>query len=164
MNTFAALTKAPHSEAQWLSLSIVTKPYQRVPKFPAAKGKVIAEVELSTSPDYNIIEIVFSDKTSLNFELEPSVMVFPESQAGKPENTNLSNAGDQFTADRLAVEGRSNINTEPAERRVLLFRAFLIGIYRVGIVAIQPVFGHAWKTKIFERQYLTQCLHPKISE
>jgi hypothetical protein len=54
------------------------KPYQRVQKFPAAKGKVIAEVELSFSPDYNIIEIVFDDKTSLNFELKPCFRVVPE--------------------------------------------------------------------------------------
>jgi hypothetical protein len=51
---------------------------ERVHKFPAAKGKIVAEVELFISPEYNIIEIVFSDKTSLNFELEPCVMVFHE--------------------------------------------------------------------------------------
>ena len=54
------------------------KPYQRVHKFPAAKGKIIAEVELSVSSDYNIIEIVFQDKTSLAFDLESCVRVFPE--------------------------------------------------------------------------------------
>jgi hypothetical protein len=52
--------------------------YQRVHKFPAAKGKVIAEVELSISPDYNIIEIVFDDKTSLCFNLESRVQIAPE--------------------------------------------------------------------------------------
>jgi len=36
------------------------------------------------------------------------------SQAGKPENTNRSNAGDLFTADRRA-ENLSNIKPEPAE-------------------------------------------------
>ena len=51
---------------------------QRVLKFPKAKGKVIAEVELSTSPDYNIIEIVFDDKTSLCFNLESRVQIAPE--------------------------------------------------------------------------------------
>jgi hypothetical protein len=54
------------------------KPYQRVLKFPQAKGKVIAEVELSISPDYNIIEIVFDDKTSLTFNLESRVQIAPE--------------------------------------------------------------------------------------
>lgn len=53
-------------------------PYQRVIKFPKAKGKIIAEVELSVSPDYNIIEIVFQDKTALAFDLESCLRVFPE--------------------------------------------------------------------------------------
>ena len=55
-----------------------TKPYQRVHKFPKAKGKTIAEVELSISPDYRIIEIVFQDKTSLTFNLESCLQVTPE--------------------------------------------------------------------------------------
>jgi hypothetical protein len=54
------------------------KAYQRVLTFPQAKGKIIAEVELSVSSDYNIIEIVFQDKTSLAFDLESCVRVFPE--------------------------------------------------------------------------------------
>jgi hypothetical protein len=55
-----------------------SKPNQRVQKFREAKGKIIAEVELSLSTDYNIIEIVFSDKTSLNFQIEPCFQVVPE--------------------------------------------------------------------------------------
>jgi hypothetical protein len=55
-----------------------SKPDQRVQKFREAKGKIIAEVELSLSPDYNIIEIVFQDKTSLNFQIEPCFQVVPE--------------------------------------------------------------------------------------
>jgi hypothetical protein len=51
---------------------------RRVLRFPEAKGKIIAEVEVSLSPDHNIIEIVFEDKTALNFELEPCFTVFPE--------------------------------------------------------------------------------------
>jgi hypothetical protein len=54
------------------------KAYQRVLRFPKAKGKIIAEVELAISPDYNIIEIVFQDKTSLSFNLEPCFQVTPE--------------------------------------------------------------------------------------
>jgi hypothetical protein len=54
------------------------RPYQRVQKFPAAKGKIVAEVELSISPDYRIIEIVFQDKTSLTFNLESCLQVTPE--------------------------------------------------------------------------------------
>ena len=41
-------------------------------------GKVVAEVELSISPDYNVIEIVFKDKTSLSFNIEPCFQVVPE--------------------------------------------------------------------------------------
>jgi hypothetical protein len=55
-----------------------SKPDQRVHKFPKAKGKVVAEVELSISPDYNIIEIVFDEKTSLCFNLESRVQIAPE--------------------------------------------------------------------------------------
>jgi hypothetical protein len=54
------------------------KPYNRVLKFRKARGKIIAEVELSISPDYNIIEIVFQDKTSLTFNLESCLQVVPE--------------------------------------------------------------------------------------
>ena len=52
--------------------------YQRVYKFPTAKGKIIAEAELSISPEYNIIEIVFQDKTSLTFNLDSRVQIVPE--------------------------------------------------------------------------------------
>jgi hypothetical protein len=52
--------------------------FQRVQKFPAANGKIVAEVELSISPDYRIIEIVFQDKTSLTFNLESCLQVTPE--------------------------------------------------------------------------------------
>jgi hypothetical protein len=51
---------------------------QRVLKFPKARGKIIADVELSISPDYNVIEIVFADKTSLTFNLESCFQVTPE--------------------------------------------------------------------------------------
>ena len=61
-------------------------PYNRVLKFPLAKGKTIAEVELSLSPDYNVIEIVFADKTSLTFNVEPCFRVFPELVSWKSGN------------------------------------------------------------------------------
>jgi len=60
-----------------------SKSNQRVQKFPAAKGKIIAEVELSISPDYNVVEIVFTDKTSLNFQIEPCFQVAPETVSWK---------------------------------------------------------------------------------
>jgi len=52
--------------------------YQRVLRFPQAKGKIIAEVELAVSSDYCLVEIKFQDKTALSFDLEPCVMVYPE--------------------------------------------------------------------------------------
>jgi hypothetical protein len=68
-----AVSKATRSRARKKDA-----PYQRVLKFPKAKGKTIAEVELAISPDYNIIEIVFQDKTSLTFNLEPCFQIVPE--------------------------------------------------------------------------------------
>jgi hypothetical protein len=56
----------------------IKRPYQRVLRFPTAKGKIIAEVELSISPYYRIIEIVFQDKTSLTFNLDSRVQIVPE--------------------------------------------------------------------------------------
>ena len=54
------------------------KPHSRVLKLPQAKGKIVAEVELSLSTDYNIVEVVFQDKTSLTFNLEPCLQIVPE--------------------------------------------------------------------------------------
>lgn len=54
------------------------KPHSRILKFPEAKGKMIAEVELAISPDYNTVEIVFQDKTSLPFNIESCFQVTPE--------------------------------------------------------------------------------------
>ena len=61
-----------------MAVSKRTKPSQRVQKFPMAKGKIIAEVELSVSPDYSVIEVIFQDKTSLSFNIEPCFQVTPE--------------------------------------------------------------------------------------
>ena len=55
-----------------------SKSSERVIKFPQAKGKIVAEVELSLSSDYNIVEVVFQDKTSLTFNLESCLQVVPE--------------------------------------------------------------------------------------
>jgi hypothetical protein len=66
-----AVSKATRSRAR-------KKAYQRVLRFSKAKGKIIASVELSVSSDYYIIEISFQDKTSLCFDLEPCVSVFPK--------------------------------------------------------------------------------------
>jgi hypothetical protein len=52
--------------------------YQRVLKFPEAKGRIIASAELLVSSDYFTVEIKFQDKTSLSFDFESCVKVFPE--------------------------------------------------------------------------------------
>lgn len=57
---------------------IKNKPHQRVQRFREAKGKVVSEVELSMSPDFNIIEVIFEDKTALSFEIVPCFQVVPE--------------------------------------------------------------------------------------
>jgi hypothetical protein len=57
----------------------VTRSRQRreVLRFPQAKGKIIADVELSLSPEYNVVDIRFQDKTSLTFDLQPCFQVTP---------------------------------------------------------------------------------------
>jgi hypothetical protein len=57
---------------------IRNKPHNRVVKFPEAKGKIIAGMEVSISPDFNIIEVVFEDKTSIGFEIVPCFQIVPE--------------------------------------------------------------------------------------
>ena len=54
------------------------KAYQRVLRFPQAKGKIIAEVELAVSSDYFTVDIRFQDKTVLTFDIESCIKVFPE--------------------------------------------------------------------------------------
>ena len=45
-------------------------------RFSEVKGKIIEAVEID--PDVQAIAIVFSDKTSLTFELDPALIVFPQ--------------------------------------------------------------------------------------
>src|SRR5215471_6562641 len=45
-------------------------PYRKLVHFPRAKGKIVEDVEFSSSPDYHNISINFQDKTSLNFSIE----------------------------------------------------------------------------------------------
>lgn len=65
------------------------KAYQRVLRFPEAKGKTVAEAELSVSSDYFTVEIKFQDKTSLVFDLEPCIRVFSEVLNWKTGNYKL---------------------------------------------------------------------------
>jgi hypothetical protein len=52
-------------------------PSRRVLRFPQIKGKIIADVELSLSPEYHAVDIRFQDKTSLTFDLQPCFQVRP---------------------------------------------------------------------------------------
>ena len=64
------------------------KASKHVLKFPQAKGKIIADVELFVSPEYRIIEIIFEDKTSLSFGLDSCIRVFPKLINWKTGNYN----------------------------------------------------------------------------
>ncbi len=50
---------------------------RKVLRFPQIKGRIIADVELSISPEYSVVDIRFQDKTSLTFALEPCFQVAP---------------------------------------------------------------------------------------
>jgi hypothetical protein len=52
-------------------------PYRRVLRFPQIKGKIIADVELSLSPEYHAVDIRFQDKTSLTLSIEPCFQIAP---------------------------------------------------------------------------------------
>jgi len=50
---------------------------RKVLKFPQIKGKIIADVELSLSPEYSAVDIRFQDKTALTFDLQPCFRIAP---------------------------------------------------------------------------------------
>jgi hypothetical protein len=48
---------------------------RKILRFPQAKGKIIETIEFSTELGYHCISVNFTDKTSLNFEIEARFMV-----------------------------------------------------------------------------------------
>jgi hypothetical protein len=50
---------------------------RKVLRFPQTKGKIIADVELSFSPEYHAVDIRFQDKTALTFSIEPCFRIVP---------------------------------------------------------------------------------------
>ena len=48
---------------------------RKILRFPQAKGKIIETVEFSTELGYHSISVNFTDKTSLNFEIEARFLV-----------------------------------------------------------------------------------------
>jgi len=45
-------------------------PSRRLFRFREAQGKIVEEVEFSTTSDYHCISVNFDDRTSLSFEIE----------------------------------------------------------------------------------------------
>ena len=85
--------------------------------FAVVRGKVVERIEVSTMDDDCAIGILFKDRTYLGFDLEPFLRITPDFPTGKLTTTNRSNAGHLSTPNNpLYIT-----NTEPAERRVLLF-------------------------------------------
>jgi hypothetical protein len=50
---------------------------RQFPHFPQVKGKIIADVELSMSPEYRAVDIRFQDKTALTLSIEPRFRIVP---------------------------------------------------------------------------------------
>jgi hypothetical protein len=50
---------------------------RKVLTFPQTKGKIIANVELSLSPEYRAVDIRFEDKTALTLSIEPCFRIAP---------------------------------------------------------------------------------------
>ena len=57
--------------------------------FPEVKDKIIGSIELSSDLESFDLTITFTDKTTLNFAIEPRVVVFPRLSdwTGGEENT-----------------------------------------------------------------------------
>src|SRR5215510_2806230 len=62
------------------------KPYRRVFHFPQTRGKLVEDVEFSTSTDYHNISINFQDKTCLNFSIETGFTLEPDYSDWKSGN------------------------------------------------------------------------------
>lgn len=60
--------------------------YRHVVRFPEIRGKIIAGVELSLSPDDCSITFNFQDKTCFTLNLQPSVRLNPELSDWKTGN------------------------------------------------------------------------------
>lgn len=48
---------------------------RRLTHFPETTGKVVKDIQFSTDPSYNCLELVFNDDTGLSIEIEPSFTV-----------------------------------------------------------------------------------------
>jgi len=84
---------------------------KNIHKFCTAKGKIIAEVELSISPDYRIIQSCFRTRPLSFSTLYRASKLFLNwsVEIGQVDH---SNAGDLFTASN----NFSNLKSEPAKK------------------------------------------------
>ena len=73
-NKQSAKTK-PTNKKPKTSHRISTNWLRKILRFPQAKGKIIESVEFSTELGYHSISVNFTDKTSLNFEIEARFLV-----------------------------------------------------------------------------------------
>src|SRR5438270_2209491 len=125
-DTSAALTKAPHWEAQWLSprLNVLALEGKHTSEFSGSRRRKARSLPKCNSPSHPITSpLIFDSKIrpcsrSILNRVSTS---FLNCWTGNQEITNCSGAGDLFTADRRASENFSNIKPEPAERRVFFF-------------------------------------------
>ena len=62
---------------------------RKVLRFQQIKGKIIADVELSLSPEYRAVDIRFQDKTSLTLSIEPCFQVMSVLADWKPGDYKL---------------------------------------------------------------------------
>ena len=68
---------APNQPHHWRA-QLAAHKVTRYHKFPQTRGKIVADVEVSVSPDYYAVHIKFQDKTALTFDLESCVQLTPE--------------------------------------------------------------------------------------
>ena len=64
---------------------------RKVMRFPQTKGKTIETVEFSTELGYHAISVNFTDKTSLNFEIEARFLVETDYSNWKTGNQRIIN-------------------------------------------------------------------------
>jgi len=81
-----AVTQVKRSVHKKQSAHTKKKAYRRVFHFPQTRGKMIEDVEFSTSTDYHNISINFQDKTALNFSIETGFTLEPDYSDWKSGN------------------------------------------------------------------------------
>jgi hypothetical protein len=115
ISTDAALTKAPHWEAQWLVPSVSKKHITAFSSSPRQEARSLPTWNFQSHPITTLSKLSLPTKPHSLSILNPASKSPLSLSVGSLENITRLNAGDLFTASN----NFSNINTEPAERRVL---------------------------------------------